>query len=329
MKSVYISGISKYIPKHQLNNDQLIRHFNFDSKYVNSELIEKWFGIKTRYFAAKDEQVSDMAYEAALPLLKDHNPDCLIFSAASSDLIEPATSCIIQDKLGLSCPAFDVKNACNSFVNAVQLAYSLICAEQYDTILVVSAEKLSSVIRPFYRDREEFKRSLASLTFGDAAAAVVVSGKGGFMKLKNQLFCTKGEYWHSCSVPGGGSRNYMDTDKYYFEGDPTKLVLPLASVGSDLIKKGLDELGWKSSELKKVITHQISGKTFRGLSSALDFPINKFTNVFHKYGNTGSASIPIAFCESIEMDAYEKGDKILWLGLAAGINISVQLFEWQ
>jgi len=329
MKPVYINGISKYIPSHSLNNEQLINHFNLDKEYVNAALIEKWFGIKQRCFAESDEQVSDMACKAASPLLRDSNPDCLIFSAAGSDLIEPATACIIQNKLGLDCPGVDVKNACNSFVNAIQMAYSLIVAEQYETILVVSSEKLSSVIRPVHRSKDEFKRSLASLTFGDGAAAVIVSGKKGIMELKYQSFCTKGEFWKSCMVPGGGSMHYLDPEKYYFEGDPAKLVLPLANVGYDMILKGLDKLDWKASELKKVITHQISEKTFQGLSHIMNVPLTDFTNVFHKYGNTGSASVPIAFCEEFEKQTFQKGDKILWLGLAAGINISVQFFEYQ
>ena len=129
-----ISAIAGYSPAAVVSNEEIERRVNYQHELLCPGSIERLFGVRERRFAAENEQVSDLAVAAAIKILAFTDPgtiDCLLFAAASSDLIEPATANIIQSKLGLSCFAFDVKNACNSFVTAFHIADALISSKQY------------------------------------------------------------------------------------------------------------------------------------------------------------------------------------------------------
>lgn len=142
----------------------------------------KWVGKAVRYrerrFAAKHEQVSDLVVQAAKPILErfsGQNVEFLIFASACADLIEPATCNIVQHKLGLQCPALDVKNACNSFVSGLMTASSLIAAGICNNVLVVTGEKPSDAIRFDFENDAQMGPYLAGFTFGDAGAAALVT----------------------------------------------------------------------------------------------------------------------------------------------------------
>ena len=122
MNRVFIEHIESYLPGSKITNqcvEEKIRNGGFD---IQEGLIEKMIGSEFRYYASKEEQASDLAANAARKLLQafpGRQIDLLIFAAASSDLIEPATANIVQQKLNLTCPSFDLKNACNSVTNAI------------------------------------------------------------------------------------------------------------------------------------------------------------------------------------------------------------------
>src|SRR5689334_18364940 len=106
--------------------------------------LQKLCGIRARYFAAPDEQVSDLAVAASRCVVSAVGQDAidlLVFASASCDLIEPATANIVQHKLGLRCPAMDVKNACNSFASGIHVASAMIESGAYRRALVVNGEK--------------------------------------------------------------------------------------------------------------------------------------------------------------------------------------------
>src|SRR5450432_3163070 len=136
-----ISAIAGYAPSAIVCNLEIESRVNRHLQLLSPGCIERLFGVKERRFAAEDEQVSDLAVAAANKILLNVDPetiDCLIFAAASSDLIEPATANIVQYKLNLACNAFDVKNACNSFVTALNVANAFIESSQYKKILIVT-----------------------------------------------------------------------------------------------------------------------------------------------------------------------------------------------
>lgn len=253
----------------------------------------------------------------------------MIFASASSDLIEPATANIVQEKLGLDCPAFDVKNACNSFVTALQIASSFIDSGIHKKILITSGEKLSNSIRFEPEDAEDLKKRLASLSFGDAGSAVMVEGSANGCGLYLQKFKTVGKHWGLCTIKGGGSMFPFEQDKNYFEGKTSELAKVIITEGYRFLQSCFSEPGWTLSDIDHVITHQVSMKSFEILAANSGFPIHKMIQVCDLYGNIASVSIPLSLHIAEKKGILKHGDKIAIIGLAAGISISIQLMVWK
>lgn len=294
-----------------------------------SGILERLFGIQSRRYAAAGVQVSDMAADAARQVLESYpcKVDLLIFAAASSDLIEPATANIVQSKLGLQCAVMDIKNACNSAVSAIQTASAFIESGMYQHVLVVVGEKLSEVINFAPANDKQLSRSLAAYSLGDAGAAVLLSANAP-KKIVYQSFMSYGAHWSLCTVEGGGSMAIHDPGKYYFEGDPAALRKAFGLYVSDFVEQSFEQSGWARESIDWVITHQVSAGMPLMLAQGLGMAPEKFVNTFRQYGNTAAASIPLALYEAGQSGKLREGDRVMLLGLAAGISMSVQMIQW-
>ena len=330
MSKAVIKSLAVYLPEDIVYNHHVENKINAQNVSIANGTLEKLFGCHTRRFAPKTLQVSDIACEAAKQILNieiAHSIELLIFAAASSDLIEPATANIIQTKLGLTCPVMDIKNACNSFVSAIQISTAFIESGMYKNILIVGGEKLSEVINYNPRDNEHLKRCLAGYTLGDAGAAMIL-GEGNGSKIIYQKFSSWGEYWNLCTVEGGGSMAFRNFDKYYFEGNSTELSSVFRSKLAIFVFECFSETSWTISDIDLVVSHQVSSTTCVQIAEILEISKDKFINTFSMYGNTAAVTIPLALHEAVKDGKLKKGDKIMLLGLAAGISLSVQLVEW-
>jgi 3-oxoacyl-[acyl-carrier-protein] synthase-3 len=253
--------------------------------------------------------------------------DFLVFASASSDLIEPATANIVQHKLGLRCPAMDVKNACNSFASGIHVASAMIENGAYRRALVVNGEKLSDSIRWRYDSQEQLTHNLAAFTFGDAGAAMLLERtEEEDQGIVFQRFMTRGEHWKLCTIPGGGSLSPHDLDAYYFSGQTAALRDVVENKAATLWNECRPEMGWESEDVDWVFTHQVSDGTFRAVMCALGIPPERGVNLFATHGNMAAASIPV--CMATVKHRFRRGDKILLVGLAAGISISFQAIVW-
>ena len=326
-----ITEISHYAPDRVVSNELLATMISDEKLKVQPEILKEKFGMDERRYAGDDEQASDLAVAAALKILTPKNKetiDCIIFGSGSSDMIEPATSSIIQSKLKLFCPAFDIKNACNSFVCGLQTANALILSNTYKKILLLSGEKLSAIIKFSYSDNVEFMKRFASLSMGDAGAAAIVEKSTDESGMYAQRFQTNGEFWELCMVPGGGSLHPHDGSKVYFEGRTSEMKRVFFEKKGDLINKTLADAGWSTNDIDMVFMHHVSAQTFVDVARDLGIPKEKFYSVFEKYGNMAASSIPFAMSNACNEGKLKKGDKIMLLGLASGISISVQLLIW-
>ena len=325
-----IVDLCAYKPSNIVTNEALENKINAEQKLVPNGMIEKIFGIKQRRFAQVNEQVSDLAAQAAKPLLEKHpntEIDLLIFASASSDLIEPATSNIIQHKLGLSCPVMDIKNACNSFVSALQVSSGLISTGQYKNILLVTGEKLSDGIRYSYRDAEQLKNSFASFSFGDAGSATLLSYSENGSSIVYQKFMSAGNFWELCTVKGGGSMHPHE-DVNYFEGQTAALRNTIIDHANTFIKNCFEEANVKAEDIDHLFTHQVSIGIFKDVVEITEIPIEKCHIVFDEFGNTAASSIPLAIEKAIQNGELKRGQLILLIGMAAGISISFQLIRY-
>lgn len=338
MHTTFFSDISAYIPARKVCNAEIENRVNQRKKFLSEGSLMRLFGCETRYYAAENEQTSDLAAQAALPIVEKYgrsNIDFLIFAAASSDLLEPATANIVQQKLGLNCPVMDVKNACNSFVSGLQTADAMIRAGFYEQILIVTGERLSSVINFDIQDAAHLRRSLAAFSLGDAGTAVLVAknvdsdaDKKTTSGIKAQRFLTLGKYWDLCTVKGGGSMFPHDITKTFFEGQTKELGTVISREAKGFIADFLIEQNTPPQYYKHIFTHQVSENTFDIITQKMSFPIERVSRTFREYGNTAAASIPLSMYKSLKNNDLKRGDTALILGLAAGVSISVQSLIW-
>jgi 3-oxoacyl-[acyl-carrier-protein] synthase-3 len=327
MKRAKIAAISTYLPERIVPNAEIETRI----PYLSPGALQRMFGIQTRRFATSDQQVSDLAAMAAKPIVEQwgaENIGYLIFASACADLIEPATGNIVQHKLGLRCPAMDVKNACNSFTSGIMVANSLVLSGMCNNVLVVNGEKLSDAIRFDFTDETQLLRHLAALSLGDAGAAALVCASDDESGLYYQKFLTRGEHWELCTIKGGGSMYPHDAEKNYFEGQTAALKDVLSDTARHFLQECMQESQWKIDDIQHFITHQVSVGTTRLIAKLADAHIDRVEEVFPRYGNTAAASIPLAMHERLLRGEIQKGDKVAWVGLAAGVSVSIQLMIW-
>ena len=178
---VKIEAIAGCIPERSVTSsevEQTLRTYNPELP-VPSGIIESLTEIHSRQFV-DDEDASDLASRAASVALEKSgltpaDIDLLIFASASQDLVEPATSHIVQSKLGTQCQVFDLKNACNSFLNAIQVAEAMIRAGSHRRVLVATGETCSKTIRWKLDSSRDFRDYFIGYTLGDAGAAAILA----------------------------------------------------------------------------------------------------------------------------------------------------------
>ncbi len=330
MKRVFIEHIESYMPEDRICNNHVEEKIRAGGFAIQEGLLEKMIGSEVRYYAHKHEQASDLAVAAAKKLLRkfpDRAIDLLIFAAASADLIEPATVNIVQQKLGLSCPGFDLKNACNSVTNAIEIASALLLNSSYKNILIVSGEKTSDSIKYDAIEKETIKDHFAAYSFGDAGVALLLtttSEDKGFFFQQHQTF---GEHWNLCRIEGGGSMHPKDASKLVFSGDTFGLKSVIYEIAPPFVKSCIEAAGLTVNDIDLICTHQVSRDTYRMVAETLSYDVNKIMQTFHLYGNTAATSVPIAYHQALLDGRAKKGSIVMLLGMAAGINISVQLMK--
>lgn len=328
---IKITGLSVHVPDRVVSNLEICDKVNAEKSILDDELLHKVFGINHRRYASKNTVASDLAYKAALPIVQEvgaEKIDFMIFSAACSDLIEPATCNIVQQKLGLTCPAMDLKNACNSVVSAIHTASAYVLAGIYSNVLIVCGEKLSDAIDYKIKDQQHLKLAISGFTLGDAGAALLISKSIDSSGMVYQKFLTSGKHWDLCTIKGGGSMYPHDSTKNFFLCDSKALREALVTESGDFIKGCFAEAGWSINDVDHIITHQVSSNTFSVICDAIGADKTKCIETFSEYGNVASASIPMALNHGIQSKKIKRGQRVAIIGLAAGVSASVQLMIW-
>jgi 3-oxoacyl-[acyl-carrier-protein] synthase-3 len=325
----FINEIETFFPEYIVTNSELENKMTLANQKIPEGTLEKLMGCHQRRRAFPDVQVSDLAVNATRNLMAPlHDVDMLIFAAASSDLIEPATANIVQQKLGLQCAVMDIKNACNSVTTAITVASALVDQKIYQKVLIVNGEKLGEVIQLNPENMDEFAKSVSGCSLGDGGCALLVSNQKVGLKIIHQKMKNWGEYWPLCTVAGGGSMHYRDESKLFFKVDAKGLKDAFLLHGFDFIKQALLECQWSVEDISAFITHQVSSSTVGMVSSELGFAPEKTHQIFLNYGNIAAATVPATLSDYLKKGTCKNGDKILLVGLAAGIGITVHCLEY-
>ena len=332
---VRVAGTSAYLPPHERTSHEVEEMIRVRSHgvLVPHGIIENSTGIRTRRVAAEDVNSSDLAAEAAKRVLEKTNTspdqvDLLIFASVSQDLAEPATANIVQEKVGTSSPVFDLKNACNSFLNAMQVAEALIKTGAYRTILVAVGETANKGIRWSVPDRPSFKRSFLGYTLGDAGAAALLVPSADGNGIFYRSFRTVSRYWDTLTVLGGGSMHPRGDEYTYFQGDGSQLKKAFSEIGPGLLFDALATTETSFTDYQHIFVHQVSMPMLNTFLEATAVPREKVVVTIQEFGNMGAASMPVGFALAEERGDIHPGDQVMWIGLASGASVGVVLMRY-
>ncbi len=296
--------------------------------------VRRLTGVETVYRRMVGQNASDFAAAAGRKALERANLrikdiDLLIFSSASQDLIEPATGHIVSSLLGADgVPVMDVKNACNSFLNGMQVANALIKAGQYKTVLIVSGETPSMAIRWACADREQFLRSFAGFTMSDAgAAAVLTASDDGYEGIVAIEFRSDSNRWDLGTLGMGGSRSPRDIESTYFDMDGRKLADAFMSLGPGILNETLAGNGYAWGDFTAIGMHQVAAPYVDDICLALDVPSEKVIKTIAEYGNLTSVTMAFQIELGMERGLLSEGDLFAYIGLAGGISTGLGIFR--
>ncbi|MCD0448210.1 ketoacyl-ACP synthase III [Actinocorallia sp. API 0066] len=321
-----IAGVAAYLPEHTVSSAEV--EARVGPYRPHPTIVERMTGIRARHVMRADQQASDLAVEAAAKLLADsgERPDLLVFGSASQDLIEPATAHIVAAKLGLTCPVFDVKNACNSFLNGMQVADALIRTGAYRRVLVCTGESPSRAVRWEVRDRAQFVDAFAGYTLSDGGAAMLLeAAPTGLFAFD---FAAVSASWQVGTLPAGGSMHPRDPDYTYFSGDGRKLKDAFLGRGPDLWLDALDRHGLTWDDFKVVLVHQVTVPYLETLRAILGIPADRLVVTLPEHGNVASATMPLQLAQAVAEGRLTPGDKVAFVGLAGGVSLGVAFAEW-
>ncbi|MBB2941364.1 3-oxoacyl-[acyl-carrier-protein] synthase-3 [Actinoplanes lutulentus] len=322
---VGITGVGSYLPEHEITTADLQ---NQVSARLPRGLFARLTGIERRRIAAADEYASTLGLHAARTALTSAgldplDIDLLLFASASRDMVEPATAHILQASLGSRAHALDVTNACNSFINGIDLARSMILAGRARRALVVTGETPSRAMR-LTADLAEARRSFAGYTFGDAGAAVVLEPveHGGIVDIDSETYS---EHWTAGGIPGGGSRHPRGDEHTYFAGDGHKLRGVFEKVGAGILDRVRSRTGFEHTDYAKILVHQVTLPYLDRFIEVTGVPRDRLEITVTGLGNMASATIGVQLAR-VHPDL-KPGDRVLLIGLGGGVSLMTMVWE--
>jgi 3-oxoacyl-[acyl-carrier-protein] synthase III len=324
-----LAGIAVHLPERQLPTPEVERRITRSSDGFRPPpgLITRLTGVANRHVMPDDWQASDLAVAAARKLIANagvarEDVDLLIFASASQDMVEPATGHIVAAKLGLSCPVLDVKNACNSVLNGIELADALVCAGRYARVLIVSGESPSRAVRWRVNGLRQFLASLPGYTLSDAGAALLVSASE-VPGVLGSGFTARSDAWSVGTLPAGGSAHPRDPDATYFKMDGARLRTAFESLGPEVLDRTLAGLGLSWPDFAVVGLHQVSLPYLKVLHTRLGIPAERLVVTVGEHGNPASVSLPLQLERALATGRCGPGDLVALVGLAGGISLGI------
>ncbi len=291
---------------------------------TSDEWIEKRTGIKERRFASDEEKSSDLGVIAAKQAIErahltPKDIDLVVVATLSPDFLAmPSTACVLSAKLGIeNKPAFDISAACTGFIYLLSMAKAYVESGMYENVLIVGAEKTSSVL--------DFKDRGTCILFGDGAGACVI---GRTKHLKESILDVQ-------ISANGNFSNYLYTPRTLkptpFNSKEEALEPFLCMKGNEVFKLAvktllkdvemiLEKNALKPEDVRLFIPHQANFRIIQAVREHLDFKDEQVVLTVHKYGNTSAASIPMAMCEAYEEGRLKKGDLMLLDAFGGGLT---------
>ena len=315
--SFRILGTGMSVPERIVKNDELANYVE-----TNDEWIKQRVGIAERRVATT-ETCADMAEKAAKAALenagvKPEELDLIIASTVSGDYASPSLSCLVQKRIGATCMAFDISAACSAFMFLLETAAGYF-ARGHKKVLLVSSEKLSKLVD--WSDRS------TCVIFGDGAGAAVLGEGDSYF---DSVFNVTGddEVIRIPTYAGNSPFSALELEKpvIHMAGQETFKYAVNAIVHD--IKTLLERNSISPDEVKYVVPHQANKRIIDAASRRLGIPYEKFVVDIDKYGNTSSASLPIALDELWRSGELKRGDLVVFTAFGGGLADAACLIRW-
>ncbi len=313
-----ILGTGMYVPDNIVTNDDM-------SKIVDTsdEWIRQRVGVQRRHICTTETTV-ELGYQAALRALensgtKPEELDLILAATVSGDNVSPSLSCMIQRKLGATCTAYDINAACSAFLYLLETAAGYFARGKVKKVLVVGAERLSKLV--------DWKDRGTCVIFADGAGAAVLGKGSGYL---DSTFTTRGgdTVIKIPAYAGESPFSRLEPERpfIHMEGQET-FKYAVNAICSD-INKLLEQNGLTPDEIKYIVPHQANKRIIDLACIRLKMPISKFYVNIQEYGNTSSASIPIALDEINRKGLLKCGDLIILTAFGAGLSNAACLIRW-
>ncbi len=326
MPSAGIWGVGRAVPARVLTNADLEAMVDTTDEWIRTRT-----GIERRHIAAPDEAASDLAYRASRQALENadvaaEEVDLVIVATVTPDMLFPATACLLADRLGANKPAaFDLEAGCTGFVYAITVAEKMVASGAYRRALVVGSEILTRIT--------DWEDRATCVLFGDAAGAAVVGPCRAGTGILSHVLGSDGAGGDVLNMPAGGSR--MGTS----EETVRDRLHYIHMSGSDVFKFAVRAMGNSATEstqragldrddIDLYIPHQANHRIITASAKRLGLPLDRVVMNIQEYGNTSSASIPLALAEAWEDGRVAAGDNILLVGFGAGLTWGATVLRW-
>jgi 3-oxoacyl-[acyl-carrier-protein] synthase-3 len=327
MKKIHaaITAVGGYVPEYVLTNDELATMVETNDEWITSRT-----GIKERrILKGKEQGTSVMATEAIRQILEKSNTkpeeiEVLIIATMTPDFLFPTTGNIVCENLGLTNAfCFDMSVACSGFVHGLQTAAQFIESGNYKKVIIVGADKMSSVID--YTDRS------TCILFGDGAGAVMLEPNYEGLGVQDAILKQDPVGKDMIIMPAGGSVNPMsqqtlDGRMNYFKQDGRNVfrhaVHGMSSTTVDVMKRN----NLVGDDIAYLVPHQANLRILSKTAEYMGIPMEKVTINIQKYGNTTAGTIPLCIWEW--EDKFKKGDNIILAAFGAGFNYGSLYLTW-
>ncbi|MDD4168848.1 MAG: ketoacyl-ACP synthase III [Desulfotomaculaceae bacterium] len=322
-----IVGVGVCVPDRILTNAELEHMVDTTSEWIFSRT-----GINERRLTGPEQATSDLATVAAGRALTNAgiNPeevDLVIVATNTPDMLMPATACMVQERLGIkkSAGAFDLAAGCTGFVHALTVGSQFIAAGSCRTVLVIGAETLSKMLN--WEDRS------TCVLFGDGAGAVVlrtVPEGSGILAFK---LYSDGAGGPHLLIPAGGSRNpatreTLDGRLHFLQMNGREVFKFAVRVMGEAAEEVLAAAGLDKSDIDFFIPHQANIRIIEPAARRLGIPMEKVMVNVNRYGNTSTASIPLALDEAVRDGRIKSGDYVVMVGFGAGLTWGAVVIKW-
>jgi 3-oxoacyl-[acyl-carrier-protein] synthase-3 len=322
----HITGWGMSVPERVLTNADIAKMVD-----TNDEWIVSRTGIRERRIAADDETTASLATEASLRALdvaslKPADVDLIIVATSSPEHTFPATACLVQDRLGaVKAGGFDLLAACSGFIYALNMGTQAIRSGSVKNALIIGSETLSRLVN--WKDRS------TCILFGDGAGAFVLQAGLEPSGLLSAVMRSDGSGGDLLSIPSGGSRLPTSHDTLrqglqYIHMDGREVFRFATRVMAQATQEAVECAHLSMDDISLIIPHQANRRIIEAAMRGLKVPMDRCFMNLERYGNTSTASIPIATCEAVQEGRLHPGDKVVFVGFGGGLTWGAAVAEW-